>query len=104
MPRREGGHQTLAQELGGRYRDDLRERFDWARGRPGLSLCFPTLPARVHRREQRARHLAVGGLGCRNGCMESPERVELPAAFEDVDVDVLVQLIGASPSPDLSSC
>ncbi|KAI9067092.1 cyclin-domain-containing protein [Trametes sanguinea] len=25
--------------------------------------------------------------------MESPERVELPAAFEDVDVDVLVQLI-----------
>ena len=36
--------------------------------------------------------------------MESPERVELPAAFEDVDVDVLVQLIGAPPSPDLSSC
>lgn len=28
--------------------------------------------------------------------MESQERVELPAAFEDVDVDILVKLIGAS--------
>ena len=26
--------------------------------------------------------------------MESQERVELPAAFEDVDVDILVRLIG----------
>ena len=27
--------------------------------------------------------------------MEPPERVSLPAAFEEVDLDVLVQLIGA---------
>ena len=26
--------------------------------------------------------------------MEPPERVSLPAAFEEVDVDILVQLIG----------
>ena len=61
------------------------------------SLPFPafSLSTAAHRREQRAQVWAGGGQGYRNGCMESPERVEVPAAFEDVDVDVLVQLIGS---------
>ena len=29
-----------------------------------------------------------------DGCMEQPERVRLPEGFEDVDVDILVQLVG----------
>jgi hypothetical protein len=33
-----------------------------------------------------------------DGCMDPPERVSLPASFEEVDADVLVQLIGVSPS------
>lgn len=32
-----------------------------------------------------------------DGCMEQPERVSLPEGFEDVDVDFLVQLVGAQP-------
>ena len=30
-----------------------------------------------------------------DGCMDEPERVRLPEGFEDVDVDILVQLVGA---------
>ena len=36
--------------------------------------------------------------------MESQERVELPAAFEDVDVDILVRLIGPSIFPGFCLC
>ncbi len=31
-----------------------------------------------------------------DGCMDDQERVRLPEGFEDVDVDILVQLVGMS--------
>ena len=62
---------------------------------PLRSTCAAR-PLSAHRRQQRAQGWTIGARGRRNGWMESPERVELPAAFEDVDVDILVQLIGPS--------
>ncbi|OBZ67091.1 Nuc-1 negative regulatory protein preg [Grifola frondosa] len=55
---------------------------------PSLTVLQRQPPVSLH-------NLTSGGgdLGYCDGCMESPERVELPAAFEDVHVDVLAQLI-----------
>ena len=58
-----------------------------------------SLALSARRQQQRPHPRTAGGRGRRNGWMESTERVELPAAFEDVDVDILVQLIGTSPLP-----